>query len=174
MGLYEIKVQSDDFKNKYLVRYSPWGCRVRHNWVRAHAHTHTRTHKCKCIISKISTVLKNDHPKRCFYIWSLLSLFSAFTFWLHMVMKADRAQGWRGTQLSAGSLSLSLQFSTSLTISTCPYGLSPGIRIFKAILSLNSWADMQQCSGHCELNKHKVMFLFSRNLWSHWKLWNYT
>ena len=133
-------------------------------------HTNTHTHTCKYVISKISIVLNNDHPKRCFYIWGLISLFSAFTFWLHMIMKADRAQGWRGSQLSAGLLSL--QFSTSLTISTCPHGLSPRIRIFKAILSLNCWADMQQCFGHCEL--YKRMFLFSRNLWSNWKLWDWT
>ena len=32
-----------------LVDYSPWGCRVRHDWVTStltHTHTHTHTHTC--------------------------------------------------------------------------------------------------------------------------------
>ena len=36
-----------------LVGYSPWGCRVRHDWRNStHTHTHTHTHVCKIASGK--------------------------------------------------------------------------------------------------------------------------
>ena len=32
-------------EQRSLAGYSPWGCRVRHNWATKHTHTHTHTHK---------------------------------------------------------------------------------------------------------------------------------
>ena len=146
----------------------------------------TQLSACTCSHTYTHTQVQMYHFKNkyCTEKWPPQKMFLylklAISILCFHLLTSHGNEGWQSPGLKRHSaiswltLSLSLQFSTSLTISTCPYGLSPGIRIFKAILSLNSWADMQQCSGHCELNKHKVMFLFSRNLWSHWKLWNYT
>ena len=41
-----VLLPGKSYRQRTLVGYSPWGHRVRHDWVteHAHAHTHTRTH----------------------------------------------------------------------------------------------------------------------------------
>ena len=38
-----------------LVGYSPWGCRVRHDWV---TNTHTHTEQCNMIIKHIESIIR--------------------------------------------------------------------------------------------------------------------
>ena len=98
--------------------------------------------------SKISIILKIDHPEDVF-------IFEVFLFFWFNPLTSCVDEGWQSLglegYLAISWFTLSLPFSPSLTISATPYSPSPRIRIFKAILSLNSWADTQQCSGHCEL-----------------------
>ena len=46
-----VFLPGESYGQRSLVGYSPWGQRVRHDCVLAHAHTHTHTHTHTHIIS---------------------------------------------------------------------------------------------------------------------------
>ena len=126
---FHIRQKASHFKFKmgavywgrWLVGYSPWGCRVRHNWATKHTHSCLRKRR-----KRSSSSFHNLEPLSCLSIWNIVA------YWLGVSVSQDTQQRSRGRMWG-------VQLDHSLpTPATRAGGLASVLAVFSFLIDVTS------------------------------------